>query len=311
MNQILPPPPRKIELGFDWFVMGMSQHLATDEFSFIPTKSALDYIGDPNLYEDITRNLVCTGSTPFDSYYSAPSTNEPHTFLSSFSSNYLFEEIEGNPQDPYPGGTGTYPYGGTYRVDPPIGITYNLMTGGGDNILLGDSDPFNLPAAQKVTVWPNVPTGAANPTWTLWADNDNSLNSWSSSGRILTFHYINKNFNSVIDFQFTITDECGNPQSTPVRFIIVENGGRPQPPENFVVYPVPAKNIITITNTQTETTAIGAVLYDMFGQEKTTTHTVGNNSITLDVSNLPEGIYILKVFVQDGMEITKHINIQR
>lgn len=149
--------------GFDWFVMGISQHLATDEFSFIPTKSALDYIGDPNLYEDITRNLVCTGSTPFDSYYSAPSTNEPHTFLSSFSSNYLFEEIEGNAQDPYPGGTGTYPYGGTYRVDPPIGITYNLMTGGGNNILLGDSDPFNLPAAQKVTVWPNVPTGAANP----------------------------------------------------------------------------------------------------------------------------------------------------
>lgn len=122
---------------------------------------------------------------------------------------------------------------------------------------------------------------------------------------------MNKNFNSVIDFQFTITDECGNPESTPVRFIIVENGGRPQPPENFVVYPVPAKNIITITNTQSETPAIGAVLYDMFGREKTTTHTVGNNSLTLDVTNLPEGIYILKIFVQDGMEITKHISIER
>lgn len=255
--------------------------------------------------------MVCTGSTPFNSYYSTPSTNEPHTFLSSFSSNYLFEEIEGNAQDPYPGGTGTYPYGGTYRVDPPIGITYTLLTGGGNNNLLGDPDPLNLPAAQKVTVWPNMPTGASNPTWTLWADNDNSLDSWSSSGSTLTFHYMNKNFNSVIDFRFTITDECGNQQFTPVRFIIVADGGRPKPIEDFVVYPVPAKNIITITNTQTETTAIGAVLYDIFGQEKTASHTISNNSITLDVSNLPEGIYILKIFVQDGREIIKHISIER
>ncbi|MDP2687661.1 MAG: T9SS type A sorting domain-containing protein [Aequorivita sp.] len=299
------------ELGFDWFVAGMSQHLDTDEFSFIPTKSALDYIGDPDLYEDINRNLVCSVNTPFDSYFSAPSFNEPHTFLSLGSSNYLFEEIEGNPQDPYPGGTGTYPYGGEYRVDPPIGITYTLLTGGGNNTLLGDPDPLNLPAAQKVTVWPNMPVGASNPTWTVWEDNDNSLDSWSSNGSTLVFHYMNKNFNSVIDFRFTITDECGNQVFTPVRFIIVEDGGRPQPIEDFVVYPVPAKDMITITNTQSKTPAMGAVLYDMFGQEKTSKNTIDNNSITLDVTSLPEGIYILRITPKDGSEVIKHISIER
>ncbi|WP_026450715.1 T9SS type A sorting domain-containing protein [Aequorivita capsosiphonis] len=299
------------ELGFDWFVAGMDLELSSDKFSFIPTKSALDYQGDPHLYEDINRNLVCTNNTPFNSYHSAPSTNEPHTFLSSTSSYYLFEEIEGNPQDPYPGGTGTYPSGGTYKVDPPIGITYTLLTGGGNNTLLGDPDPLNLPAAQKVTVRPNMPTGASNPTWTVWADNDNSLDSWSSGGSTLTFYYMNKNFNSVIDFRFTITDECGNPQFTPVRFVIVEDGGRPQPIESFVVYPVPAKNMITIVNTQSENTAITAILYDMFGQEKTSHRAVDNNSLTLDVGYVPEGIYILKIIGNNGIEVIKHLNIEK
>ena len=114
-----------------------------------------------------------------------------------------------------------------------------------------------------------------------------------------------------MDNQFTITDECGNPQSTPVRFIIEEDGGRPQPLEDFAVYPVPAKDMLTIANTQSKTPATSAVLYDMFGQEKTANHIVDSNSITLDVATLPEGIYILKIFVQDGREVIKHVSIAR
>ncbi|KXN98689.1 hypothetical protein LS48_08985 [Aequorivita aquimaris] len=122
---------------------------------------------------------------------------------------------------------------------------------------------------------------------------------------------MNKNFDSVIDFRFTVTNECGNPQYTPVRFIIVEDGGRPQPFENFVIYPVPAKDMITITNTQSESPVNGAVLYDMFGQEKTASQTVSNNSIILDVGNITEGIYILKITGNNGIEVTKHISIKR
>ena len=122
---------------------------------------------------------------------------------------------------------------------------------------------------------------------------------------------MNKNFDSVIDFRFTITDECGNQQFTPVRFVIVEDGGRPQPVENFVVYPVPAKDMITIANTQSETSSMSAVIYDMFGQEKTSNRAVDSDSLSLDVTNLPEGIYILKIFAQDGREVIKQVNIER
>ena len=299
------------ELGFDWFVAGMSLELATDEFSFISTKSALDYQGDPYLYEDINRNLVCTENTSFNSYYSAPSTNEPHTFLSSSSSYYLFEEIEGNPQDPYPGGSGTSPYGGTYKLFPPNGGEFPLQTGGGNNDLPSDPDPLNLPEEVPVIVWPDMPTGASNPVWTLINDNDNSLASWFSSGSTLNFEYMNKNFNSVIDFRFTITDECGNPQFTPVRFTILEDGGRPQPSGNFIVYPVPANNLLTITNISSETTAESAAVYDMFGQELRRNNFGKNTSLNMDMTSIKEGIYILKIFTATGDIVTKHINIER
>lgn len=87
------------EWGFDWFVTGVKQNLSTDSFSFLPTKSALDYQGDPYLFEDISgKNLTCN-NTPFDSYF-APNQNENHTFLSTGASNFIKQEILGNPQFP-------------------------------------------------------------------------------------------------------------------------------------------------------------------------------------------------------------------
>ncbi len=65
------------------------------------------------------------------------------------------------------------------------------------------------------------------------------------------------------------------------------------------------------TNTQSESPVNSAVLYDMFGQEKTASQTVSNNSIILDVGNITEGIYILKITGNNGIEVTKHISIKR
>lgn len=88
------------EFGFDFFVVGVKQNLASDAFSFLPTKSAIDYIGYPYLYEDISnRDLSCANNTPFDSYF-APDVNEPHLFLSVEASNFIRQEILGNPQVP-------------------------------------------------------------------------------------------------------------------------------------------------------------------------------------------------------------------
>ena len=101
--------------------------------SFIPTKSALSYTGSNVLDEVIgTKDRVCTGETPFDSYY-APKENEEHIFLTTKNVAWLTKEIEGNHQSPtivYTPmiGNETTVTGQqlTYKVDPVAGnTTYN------------------------------------------------------------------------------------------------------------------------------------------------------------------------------------------
>lgn len=101
--------------------------------SFIPTKSALAYTGDNFLGEVIgNKDLICSGETPFDSYY-APKENEEHIFLTTKNVAWLTKEIEGNHQSPtivYTPmiGNETTVTGQqlTYKVDPVAGnTTYN------------------------------------------------------------------------------------------------------------------------------------------------------------------------------------------
>ncbi len=73
-------------------------------FAFIPTKSALDFQGPERLNEDLCStygNLVTTQHTPFDSYY-APLENQEHVVITNASLQWLNQEINGNPQPPYP-----------------------------------------------------------------------------------------------------------------------------------------------------------------------------------------------------------------
>ncbi len=50
------------------------------------------------------RNRVCTGETPFDSYF-APQENQEHISLTKENVAWLTKEIEGNPQLPVPNST--------------------------------------------------------------------------------------------------------------------------------------------------------------------------------------------------------------
>ena len=140
-----------------------------------------------------------------------------------------------------------------------------------------------------------------------------SLYSWTYSNSTLQFYFMPNKFNSVINFQLHITDECGNPQRIPVQFVIDPVPIQPLHPESFMVYPVPAQDIINISssNSQNGAFAIGAVLYDMFGQEKTVNEMLHNNSLSLDVAAIPEGIYLLKIIDRTGTEVIKHISIER
>ena len=76
----------------------MSSTVYDPTHSFIPTKSALAYTGSTVLDEVIGyKNRVCSGDTPFDSYF-APEDNQEHIFLNSENVAWLTQEIEGNEQ---------------------------------------------------------------------------------------------------------------------------------------------------------------------------------------------------------------------
>lgn len=70
--------------------------------SFISTKSALAFTGNNlDLAEDIsTRSLVCTGETPFDSYYGDFNINRDHVALWTDAITWVKNEINGIPQPP-------------------------------------------------------------------------------------------------------------------------------------------------------------------------------------------------------------------
>lgn len=63
--------------------------------SFIPTHSALDTSGFSDWYQPINTNLVCSGQTPFDSYY-GEATNMEHITFTDNMVNWLVEWLNGN-----------------------------------------------------------------------------------------------------------------------------------------------------------------------------------------------------------------------
>lgn len=102
--------------------------LIDPNFSFIPIKSSLAYSGPvQDLYEDVSsRDLVCEGYTPLDSYFTAVNTNEQHIDLNSQSANYMRQEILGNPQYPNLNITNGNVVEGTHNICYNTDYTYTL-----------------------------------------------------------------------------------------------------------------------------------------------------------------------------------------
>lgn len=71
--------------------------------TFIPTKSALAFKGSNRIWHEnlSSRNLICNGETPFDTYY-APEVNEEHVTLDAKKMDWVLEELKGNKQFPVP-----------------------------------------------------------------------------------------------------------------------------------------------------------------------------------------------------------------
>ena len=138
-----------------------------DVHSFIPTKSSLAFKGtNTDLSEDLSgRSLVCTGETPFDSYYS-PLTNESHVSLTQKSVDYVLSEIRGIPQKPRINLSVTKSVNGSscsntsYTFSVPnlgAGITYNWQVPSGATITSGaGTNQITLTATNTGEVTVNI-----------------------------------------------------------------------------------------------------------------------------------------------------------
>ncbi len=133
-------------------------------FSFIPVKSSLAFIGSVDLYEDFSnRNLVCTGETPFDSYYTAENDNEQHIELNTFSAAFIRQEILGDQQLP------NAPFASSSIVGPSVICASDLVTYELDQCVGRDIDMWTVSSnltietsdLTSVTVSVNNPNGAA------------------------------------------------------------------------------------------------------------------------------------------------------
>lgn len=82
--------------SFFWEVVSNAKFSdVINNHSFIPTVSALSLTNQSNRdwSENLsTRNLVCSGETPFDNYFT-PESNEDHVFLSSSNVTWIKNEI--------------------------------------------------------------------------------------------------------------------------------------------------------------------------------------------------------------------------
>lgn len=89
------------------------------------------------------------------------------------------------------------------------------------------------------------------------------------------------------------------------------NLGRPAPTETniYTIFPNPSKDIVNI-NLKNQTVfpnqeaKIAAELFDLFGNKKSTVQ-IRNNTATFSVSELNKGIYILKIYINNQIEIHK------
>ncbi|WP_419801432.1 T9SS type A sorting domain-containing protein [Mucilaginibacter sp.] len=124
--------------------------------SFISTKSALAFTGNNlDLAEDIsTRSLVCTGETPFDSYYGDFNLNRDHVALWPDAVTWLKKEIiDGSPQPP-PVRNTTYSISGYSNIcSAQGGYTVNNLPSGAT--VTWTASPLNI---VSISVSNNVAT---------------------------------------------------------------------------------------------------------------------------------------------------------
>ena len=333
-------------------------NLTNPDFSFIPTKSSLDFIGDPYLYEKINdRNLICSGETPFDSYF-APQNNIAHTIFTNAGANFITQEFLNNPQEPVLDVDTSASINGAdlvcsskneiYYFDTCSGIVSNWLvssnltivsstnfsvtvkpkystskgggfitasTGGGSNatknIYVGK--PYaNLPQADNICTnqFPinpyELPASEGAETYRLVSSSPNltigGMSEVTYTNAPVLIDFLSNSPGTYLVELFT-SNACG--ESRAAMYITSESCGGPGGPGGFSISPNPASSEVTIKpNTEKSKTKANteniyynqiAKLFDFNGDFIKYIELNPYGLTKLDVSNLKEGLYFLKI----------------
>lgn len=79
---------------------------------------------------------------------------------------------------------------------------------------------------------------------------------------------------------------------------------------SLLLYPNPASNSVQIGLVNTNEQIIHVVFYDILGKAVKTVSTIGTNSLTVDVSDLAKGAYLVDIALEDNLKVTKKLIIQ-
>lgn len=79
---------------------------------------------------------------------------------------------------------------------------------------------------------------------------------------------------------------------------------------NLVLYPNPATNSVNVDLFDTNEQISKVIFYDILGKTVKTIATVATESITVDVSNFPKGVYMVEIISDSNLKLTKKLIIQ-
>lgn len=79
---------------------------------------------------------------------------------------------------------------------------------------------------------------------------------------------------------------------------------------SLVVYPNPASNLVQIGLANTTEQINKVVLYDILGKTVKTVSTIGTENLTIDVSDLSRGVYLIEMSTENNLKLTKKLILQ-
>lgn len=166
-----------------------------EDFCFVPTKSSLAFSGSNNLWREClgSRNLVCTGETPFDSYY-APTENQEHADLHREGITWLLSAVNAIDNDL------ELPSPSTYNSCNRISSTENTIQGS-NKLCVNETSTFRFESSEQCNN--NINWSTSNNLQIINSNNDEITvkaissvgNKWIkvlSNGNTFTKHIIGK-----------------------------------------------------------------------------------------------------------------------